>query len=113
MSKELRVDHLLLRGGTASEWTAANPVLLKNEMGIERQDDGTCKIKIGDGSTAWSDLPYYDSTPKEVSDIYVGLSAPTNGAKLWILSDVFPASGNGITVSNVKPENNSMIWIVN
>lgn len=111
MSKELSVDHLLLRGGTASEWTAANPVLFKNEMGIERQDDGTCKIKIGDGSTAWSDLKYYDSTPTKITDVYIGTNEPTNGAQLWISSNFNVAAGNGIILTPNEPASGAMIWI--
>ena len=43
------------RRGTASEWTAANPVLLDGEWAAERD---TRKFKIGDGVTPWNDLPY-------------------------------------------------------
>lgn len=44
-----------LRGGTAAEWTAANPVLAAREMGIETD---TQRSKFGDGVTAWSSLSY-------------------------------------------------------
>ena len=44
-----------LRGGTAAEWTSANPVLLAREPGIETN---TGAIKIGDGVRAWNSLPY-------------------------------------------------------
>lgn len=44
-----------LRGGTAAEWTAANPVLAEREPGVETD---TGRFKIGDGSTAWTALPY-------------------------------------------------------
>jgi hypothetical protein len=44
-----------LRGGTAAEWTAANPVLAEREMGVETD---TFSYKIGDGTTAWNALPY-------------------------------------------------------
>jgi hypothetical protein len=44
-----------LRRGTASEWTAANPVLAEGEVGFESD---TKKVKIGDGTTAWSSLSY-------------------------------------------------------
>lgn len=43
------------RRDTASGWTSANPVLLSGELGIETD---TKKIKLGDGSTAWSALAY-------------------------------------------------------
>lgn len=45
-----------LRNGTAAEWTSANPVLLKGEIGVETD---TRKYKVGDGTLAWSSLSYY------------------------------------------------------
>lgn len=42
-------------GTTAAAWTAANPVLLAREMGVETD---THKFKMGDGITAWNLLPY-------------------------------------------------------
>lgn len=50
-----------LRHDTASNWTSVNPILLEGEVGLETD---TLKQKVGDGTTAWSDLPYlinYDS----------------------------------------------------
>jgi len=44
------------RRGTASQWTTANPVLAAGEIGFETD---TSKFKIGDGSSAWSTLPYF------------------------------------------------------
>jgi hypothetical protein len=46
---------LKLRGDTAAAWTAANPTLAAREMAVETD---TRRIKIGDGSTAWTALPY-------------------------------------------------------
>ena len=43
------------RRDTAANWTSANPTLLAGEIGIESD---TNKIKIGDGSTAWTSLGY-------------------------------------------------------
>ena len=62
---------ILLRSDIASAWTAANPVLLKGEVGIEYNpavapaEGRVIKIKIGDGTTAWSALGYvadYDAS---------------------------------------------------
>lgn len=44
-----------MRGGTAADWTTADPILAEREMGIETD---TSFYKIGDGSTAWTALPY-------------------------------------------------------
>jgi hypothetical protein len=43
------------RRDTAANWTTANPTLLAGEIGIESDTE---KIKIGDGSTAWTSLGY-------------------------------------------------------
>lgn len=45
-----------LRRGTAAQWTAANTLLAQGEVGIETD---TGKIKVGDGSTAWTSLAYF------------------------------------------------------
>ena len=44
-----------LRNGTAAQWTSTNPTLVKGELGIETD---TNKFKFGDGTTAWTSLPY-------------------------------------------------------
>jgi len=48
-----------LRRDTAANWTAANPVLLNGEVGLETD---TRKLKAGDGTTAWSTLSYYPAS---------------------------------------------------
>lgn len=45
-----------LRHDTAANWTSANPTLAQGEAGYETD---TAKMKIGDGSTAWTSLPYF------------------------------------------------------
>lgn len=45
-----------LRRDTQANWTAADPVLLNGEMGVETD---TRRYKVGDGATAWSGLSYY------------------------------------------------------
>src|ERR1035437_4009751 len=44
-----------LRRDTAANWTADNPVLAQTETGVETD---TSKFKFGDGTTAWTSLPY-------------------------------------------------------
>jgi peptidoglycan/xylan/chitin deacetylase (PgdA/CDA1 family) len=44
-----------LRRGTAAQWTSANPILASGEPAVETD---TGKRKMGDGVTAWGDLPY-------------------------------------------------------
>lgn len=46
---------LQLRGDTSFAWAAANPILADREMALETDTE---QFKIGDGVTAWNDLPY-------------------------------------------------------
>ena len=55
-----------LRNGTAAEWTAKDPTLLKGEMGIETD---THKIKVGDGSTQWSKLAYCGADTNDILNV--------------------------------------------
>jgi hypothetical protein len=41
---------------TRNAWTAQNPVLLAGEPGVESETEN---LKIGDGRTPWSGLPYF------------------------------------------------------
>ena len=52
-----------LRRGTAAQWTLSNPTISQGEAGFEVD---TNKLKIGDGTTAWVDLPYIYSPPAPV-----------------------------------------------
>ena len=63
MGKSTMKSRLVLRNGTSEQWAEANPVLLKGELGVEND---TNRFKIGDGITAWDELPYSD---KEVRDL--------------------------------------------
>ena len=45
-----------LRRDTAANWTAVNPVLHPGELGLESD---TSKLKVGDGTTAWTSLAYF------------------------------------------------------
>lgn len=60
----MAVKRLRLRRGTAEQWTEANPVLRLGEQGYETDTvqlvGNICyhQFKIGDGTTAWNDLPY-------------------------------------------------------
>ena len=48
-------DIIQLRRDTAANWTSVDPTLAHGEMGWEID---TGKVKIGDGTTEWTSLPY-------------------------------------------------------
>jgi|SRR5210317_722469 len=49
-----------VRKGTAAQWQITNPTLLDGEMGWESD---TSMLKVGDGTTKWKLLKYYDPGP--------------------------------------------------
>lgn len=74
------IAQIQMRRDTASNWTSNNPTLESGEWGYESD---TKNLKLGDGSTAWADLPYYGLSPAGAMSIYAGSSAPDG----WLLCD--------------------------
>jgi hypothetical protein len=60
-----------LRNDTQLNWQNVNPTLLQGELGIEID---TKRIKIGDGTTQWNNLPYDFNINKLSNVLYVGAS---------------------------------------
>ena len=50
------------RRDTAANWTSTNPTLAPGEMGLETD---TYKFKVGNGSSAWTALPYAVDIPSQ------------------------------------------------
>jgi len=51
-----QAEHIQLRIDTDTNWTAANPTLVSGEAGLE---SNTGRLKIGDSTSAWTDLGYF------------------------------------------------------
>lgn len=97
-----------LRRDTAANWSniANNPILASGEPGYETD---TGKLKIGNGSTAWNSLPYFDDQELVLSavtqsiipdaDNTYDLGSPTNQ---W--RDIFVSNGS-IYIGDVKLSN--------
>lgn len=52
---------ILLRRDTAANWTSVNPILAQGEPALETD---TRKVKIGNGTDRYSDLPYFNEGGK-------------------------------------------------
>lgn len=50
-------NRIQLRGDTAANWAASNPVLNPREVGLVT-DGASPQQKVGDGVTHWNDLPF-------------------------------------------------------
>lgn len=57
-----------VKRGTASAWTSANTVLTAGEIGFESD---TKKMKVGDGTTAWTSLAY-TATDGDITAVVAG-----------------------------------------
>ena len=57
-----------VKRGTAAAWTSANTVLTAGEIGFESD---TKKMKVGDGSTAWTSLTY-TATDGDITAVVAG-----------------------------------------
>lgn len=55
MAKKIIQAQMQQRRDTAAQWAAKNPVLLDGELGVVT--DNPNSYKMGDGVTAWNDLP--------------------------------------------------------
>jgi len=96
------------RRDTAANWTSVNPTLLAGEIGIESD---TGKLKIGNGSSAWSSLSYIPAfsltgLPVSVAQGGTGQTTYTNGQLLIgnttgnTLTKATLTAGTGISITN-------------
>jgi len=82
------------RRDTAANWTTENPTLLAGEIGIE---SGTNKIKLGDGSTAWTSLGY---TPWSQISAYPFVNADIDAAAAIAYSKLAALTSGNLLVGN-------------
>lgn len=75
----MAVTRIQLRRGTAAQWTAANPIMLVGERGVEID---TGKEKSGDGVTAWNSLPYMTTPDGSVTEAKLAAGTPIPQAKV-------------------------------
>ncbi|MEP9384029.1 glycosyl hydrolase family 28-related protein [Nocardioides cheoyonin] len=84
-----------LRRGSAEEWTEVNPVLAQGEPGF---DTTTGVLKVGDGTTAWADLPGYladtELRATFAARTRTGVAAVGQGELVVNVKD-YGATGNG------------------
>lgn len=60
MTQIVVAQRMWQRRDTAGNWSSANPVLAAGEIGVELgATPADTKFKIGTGSHAWNDLPYF------------------------------------------------------
>lgn len=85
-----------MRRGTTTQWNNADPVLNSGEIGY---NETLGAFKIGDGSTLWSNLDYYQTTA-EITPSDVGAIALTEKGAANGVADL-DADKNVITASKI------------
>jgi len=83
-----------LRRGTAAQWTSANPTLASGEVGVETD---TNKQKIGDGTTAWNSLGYFNVNGISFGTTGLTPSTSTSGNVTVAGTLVVANGGTGLT----------------
>lgn len=53
---------------TTAQWKAEDPVLDRDQIGIEVMSNGYNRFKRGDGVKRWTELPYLDKLPPGLSE---------------------------------------------
>lgn len=72
-------QQIQVRRDTAANWTSADPILAQGEMGFEVD---TNKGKFGDGTTAWTSLPYFGGSNLGTVTSVAALTLGTTGTDL-------------------------------
>ena len=98
-------NKIQIRRDVAANWTSSNPTLSQGEQGYETD---TGKIKIGDGSTAWTSLAYNTSYSDSDVDTHLNTSTATTGEVLsWSGTDYDWIAGGGGAALELYAENPS------
>lgn len=95
---QFKITKIQVRRDSAADWTSNNTVLDAGEFGYETD---TGKLKIGNGTTAWTALSYLDTgggggggfTEEEIEDIVNGLIVAGTG-----ITKTYDDAGNLLTI---------------
>lgn len=96
----MALAQILLRGGTSAEWLAANPILAAREMAIDTTER---RVKVGDGVSAWTSLPWTSMAASEVTRLeaaataLAGAVSPTDAVNETLIKD--PASKTAVALT--------------
>lgn len=76
VSSAFAVIQIQFRRALAADWTSDDPTLAEGELGYETD---TTKVKIGDGSTAWTGLAYVTNIGAEVNNLETAITDIASG----------------------------------
>ena len=82
MSKTINT-RIINRKDSSSAWTQSNPTLLDGEIAIVRTDAGETRLKIGNGESNYTSLPFIDEPLRNGLGEYT-MSMTANTAETWV-----------------------------
>lgn len=85
MAEQTKKTRIVLRNDIISNWLRVDPILLKGELSIcydpSVEGDRLIRVKVGDGVSKWSELPYvndYDDVIEEIKGDIADLRSDLN-----------------------------------
>ena len=105
---------ITVKRDTKSNWTTKDPVLMLGEIGVEFETTGSgastrtiTRMKVGDGTTAWSSLNYLEG--QEIVIPTPDGKTIVNSNDVWGLKN-FPSEGQGEGYIPYKSSNENIQW---
>ena len=96
------LTRIQLRNDTTANWNAhSTTVLLAGEVGIELLSDGAVKMKLGNGTSTWADLPYYGGTATQLYEATLNAGETHSAAIARATSGAKINSGDFVVVKEV------------
>lgn len=86
---------IVIRNDSTVNWQANDSlVLLKGELGLEFLEGGKVKMKVGDGTSTWAQLPYFGGEEGHVFEATLGDGETNEAAIARVVGDVTPVKGD-------------------
>lgn len=65
------------RRGTTEQWSTSDAIIYDGEIVVEKSDDGHTRLKVGDGTKKFSELPYMNMPGYALVTKKINIELPT------------------------------------
>lgn len=97
---------IIIRNDSAENWAGSEVILEKGEPAIEYDAvNKTAKIKFGDGTSTFSELPFSTLTPSEVSSL---INAVESGESSKVTTVTTSGDGNAVTGGSISDDGTTL-----
>lgn len=74
------ITKIILRNDTLANWESVNPILAVGEVAVVYFTDNTTRVKIGDGTRTFTDLPYLADYDGKITTLEAAIQAEVERA---------------------------------